>query len=169
MEAIERNRLTGGRQMQLTDLRGAKSVDELAQRIYALPAGDKRVAAAAKAIAAANPHLVGDFGKLSTLTPVIIPSASGVAAPPAAPSGVPNSRLTDLTNQIAAAATRALGMLDGSTKDFGDRTAAIAQFRLARPADPKVQPVSKTARKLNAQQLKNLTKGIAVLQKPNTP
>jgi hypothetical protein len=66
--------------MQIARLQNEKSVADIVTRVYSLKPGDPRVAAAAKALAAANPHLSGNLAALPAGTPVVVPAVAGLKA-----------------------------------------------------------------------------------------
>jgi hypothetical protein len=66
--------------VQIARLDSSASLADLAARVYGLPARDRRIAAAAQALAQANPHLGQNFAALPPNTPVVVPDLPGLAA-----------------------------------------------------------------------------------------
>ncbi|MFC5742687.1 hypothetical protein [Dyella tabacisoli] len=68
--------------MNIVPLANDASLNDIAARVYALKPKDPRLAEASKALAASNPHLVGDLSKLPTGTPIVVPALAGVDTMP---------------------------------------------------------------------------------------
>jgi hypothetical protein len=66
--------------MQIARLQNEKSIADLAARMYGLKPDDPRMAAAGKALIAANPHLSGNLASLPAGTPVIVPVVADLNA-----------------------------------------------------------------------------------------
>jgi hypothetical protein len=66
--------------MQIARLQNEKSVADIVARVFSLKPGDPRMAAAAKALVAANPHLSGNLAALPAGTPVVVPAVPGLNA-----------------------------------------------------------------------------------------
>jgi hypothetical protein len=121
--------------MQIARLQSEKSVADVVTRVYGLKPGDPRAAAAATALAAANPHLSADLAALPAGTPVIVPAIAGlnangtaVTAPKQASWINVLDRLVESAQQASNAQATGLATTKPKTPD-AQRTKALTQFR----------------------------------------
>ena len=155
--------------MPIVKLESARNLTELAQRLYGLTARDTRIATAARALTAANPHLPDDLSTLPAGTPVVAPAVEGLTLTSGTQSAVPqDARLLELVrfageavNQIVTAAASGRVPAQDST-----RAAALQRFAAAQAALKVTPPEPKTVdREKHAARLRTLSGNVETLLK----
>ena len=93
--------------MQIARLQNEKSVADIVTRLYGVKPDDPRVAAAGKALAAANPHLSGNLAALPAGTPVIVPAVAGLSANVAAVTDPKQAAWINVLDKLVESAQQA--------------------------------------------------------------
>ena len=133
--------------MRIAMLQGAKTMSELAQRLYGLKADDPRVAAAAKALENANPTLPKDLGAAPATTTVVAPPINGLTVAAGAASLTPhNAELLQIVGFMSAGVRQMMAVKAGAPPQDQGRAAVLERLAQARTAlkiaPATVKPVS---------------------------
>jgi hypothetical protein len=154
--------------MPIVKLESARNLTELAQRLYGLTTGDRRIATAVRALAAANRHLPDDLSRLPPETPIIAPQVEGTRLASGTKSAVPQDvRLLELVRfageavkELVAAAQSGQAPAQAST-----RAAALERFKAAQAA-LKLTPEQKPGdREKHAARLKTFSDSVEAFLK----
>jgi phage tail protein X len=92
--------------MQIARTQSEKTVADIAARIYNLKPGDAQLAAAEKALLAANPQL-SNPAQLPAGTPVVVPAIAGTAAAASTVTNPQNAAWSGVLDTLLATAQQA--------------------------------------------------------------
>lgn len=122
--------------MQIAQLQSSASLAEIATRVYQLKSDDTRVADAAKALAAANPHLTGRLSSLPAGTPVVVPDLPNVT--------------TNVADTVNPSRTALANVLDGLLKTAEQALVAQQSGSTSTPSAKPTAAQQRALRQLNA-------------------
>jgi len=102
--------------MQIAQLEKSTSLAEIAVRVYRLNTDDPRIAAAVRALAAANPHLTGHLSAMPPQTPVVVPRLPGLSVTISNPVNPSRAALVNVLESLQKTAEQASNaQVTGST------------------------------------------------------
>jgi hypothetical protein len=155
--------------MPIVQRESARNLSELAQRLYGLGAQDTRIAAAVRALTAANPGLPGDLSAMLPTTPIVAPTVSGLAVAPQAAGAMPQDiDVLSLARYVAEASKKIMTAAQSGSPPAQDPTRDEMLQRLAE-AQPALKLAPSIPQQVDPQKLANqlqmLTDNIAAFLK----
>jgi hypothetical protein len=114
----------------------ARSLTELAQRLYGLGPQDKRISEALKALTAANPGLPADLSTLPPATPIVVPALSRIAMASRAATAMPlDLDLLGIVRYVAEASKKIVAGAQTEAPPAKDaaRAEMLQRFAAAQP------------------------------------